>query len=119
MCTPRNRLAKLASKLDSNTGQYHWSPPLASMINTSGQQHWPRSLVSTSGRHHSPELLATCSKHVDDDEDDNDNDYGDDDNDHDDYGDDGGDGDGDGDDALTIHSNMCVHECARLEKLPS
>jgi hypothetical protein len=28
--TPRNKLAKLASKLDSNTGQHHWPPPLAS-----------------------------------------------------------------------------------------
>ena len=82
------------------------------MINTTGQQHWPRSLVITTGRHHWPEPLATCSKHVDDDEDDNDNDYGDDENDHDDYVDDGGDGDGDGEDELTMHSNMCVHECA-------
>ena len=39
----------------------------------------------------------------------------DDDNDYDaDYDDDDGNGDdGDGDDELKVHSNMCVHECAR------
>jgi hypothetical protein len=50
--------------------------------------NWRATLVSTTGRHHWPEPLATCSKHVDD-EDDIDNDYDDDDSDHDDYGDDG------------------------------
>ena len=74
-------------------------------------------MVSTTARHHWPGPLATRSKHVYDDDDaddvDEDDDDDDDDNDYDDDDDDDGD-DGDGDDALTIHSNMCVHECARL-----
>jgi hypothetical protein len=83
VCTPRNTLAKLASKMDSNTGQHHLPAPVASTINTTGQQHWPLALVSTTGRHHWPGSLAPCSKHVDDDDDDDDDDADDDD-----YGDD-------------------------------
>jgi hypothetical protein len=80
-------------------------------MNTTDQQHWPSPLVSTTGRHHWPGPLATCSKHVDDDDDDDDDDADNDDDD---------DGGGDGDDELTVHSNMCVHECARSAiSLPS
>jgi len=69
-------------------------------------------LVSTTGRHYWPGLLATFSKHVDDDnadDDDDDADY----DDYDDDEDDDGDGDGDGNDGPTVHSSMRVHECAR------
>jgi hypothetical protein len=97
----------LANKLDSNTGQHNWPQPLASTITTTGQQHWPPQLVSTTGRHHWPGPLATCSKHVDDD--DNDDDDADDDN-----------GDIDGDDEFTLRSTMCMHESAlRAFTLPS
>jgi hypothetical protein len=123
VCTQRNKLAQLASKLDSNTGQHHWPAQLASTINTTDQQHRPSPLVSTTGRHHWPRPLATCSKHVDDDDaDDHDDDDEDDDDDDDDdynaecdYDDDvDGDGDdGDGDDEFKIHVSTCVHECAR------
>jgi hypothetical protein len=51
-------------------------------------------LAVTIGRHH-PGALATCSKHVDDD-------------DADDYHEDVNDGDGDGDDELTLHSSVCA-----------
>jgi hypothetical protein len=86
--------------------------PLARTTNTTGQQHWPPPLVSTTGRHHWPGPLATCSKHIDDDDDDDIDDAYDDVYDYDDY-DDAGAGAGDGDGELTIHSIMCVHECAR------
>jgi len=113
---PRNKLAKLASKLDCNTGQHHLPAPLTSTITTTGQQQWPAALVSTTGRHHWPGRLATCSKHVDDDDDkdddDNDNGHDYDDDADDDNGNDG-DGDGDGDHELTVPSNMCLHDCAR------
>jgi hypothetical protein len=121
VCPPRNTFAKLASKLDSNNRQHHWAAPLASTNNTTGQQHWPSPLVSTTGRQHWPGPLAPCSKHVgnvdandvddDDNGDDDDNDY-DADYDYDDDDDANGD-DGDRDDELKVHSNMCVHECAR------
>jgi hypothetical protein len=124
MCvfTPRNRLAKLASKLDSNNRQHHWAAPLASTNHTTGQQHCPSPLVSTTGRQHWPVPLAAGYKHVgnDDVNDVDDDDNGDDDdNDYDanyDYDDDDVDAngdDGDRDDELKVHSNMCVHECAR------
>jgi hypothetical protein len=58
---------------------------LASINNTTGQQHWPSPLVSTTGRQHWPGPLAAYYKHVgnddandvDDDDigDDDDNDY--------------------------------------------
>ena len=80
-------------------------------------------MVSTTGRHHWPGPLPTRSKHVydDDDADDVDEDEDDDDDDDDDddahghYDDDDGDDEltGDGGDELNVHSNMCVHECAR------
>jgi hypothetical protein len=128
VCTPRNRLAKLASNLDSNNRQHHWAAPLASTNNTTGQQHWPSPLVSTTGRQHWPGPLAACYKHVgnddahdvddDDNGDDDDNDY-DADYDYDDDDDASGD-DGDRDDELKMHSNMCTHECAcRTIDLPS
>ncbi len=63
-----NKLAKLASKLDSNIGQHHWPAPLASTINTTCQQHSAAPMVSTTDRHHWPGPLAACSKHFDDDE---------------------------------------------------
>ena len=88
-----NRLAKLASKLDSNIGQHRWPAPVASTINTLCQ-HSAAPVVSTTGRHHWPGPLATCSKRVD--EDDNADEH------H-----------GDGDDELTIYSITCGHECAR------
>ena len=95
MRAPRNKLAKLASKLDSNAGEHHWPAPLASTINATGQQHWPPPLVSTTGRHHWPGPLTTCSKHVDDDDDDDDDDDADAD-DYDDDDDDDANDDGDG-----------------------
>jgi hypothetical protein len=63
-----NRLAKLASKLDSNIGQHHWPAALASTINTTCQQHSAAPMVSTTDRHHWPGPLAACSKHFDDDD---------------------------------------------------
>jgi hypothetical protein len=48
--TPRNRLAKLASKLDSNNRQHHWAAPLASTNHTTGQQHCPSPLAITTGQ---------------------------------------------------------------------
>jgi hypothetical protein len=56
--------------------------------------------------------LATCSKHVDYDDDDDIDDAYDDVYDDDDY-DDAGAGAGDGDGEPTVHSIMCMHECAR------
>ena len=95
---------------------------LASTNNTTGQQHCTSPLVSTTSRQHWPVPLAAGYKHVGHDDandvDDDDDNGDDDDNDYDadyDYGDDdeaNGD-DGDRDDELKIHSNMCVHECAR------
>ena len=76
-------------------------------------------MVSTTGRHHWPGPLAIGSKQVyaDDDADDVDEDDEDDDDDdddaHDDYDDDDDELTGDGDDELKLHSNMCVHKCAR------
>jgi len=92
--TPRNRLAKLASTLDSRIGHHPWPAPLASTFNTTGQPHWPPQLVRTIGRHHWPGPLASCSKHVDDDDDVYNDDYDEDDVDVADVdGEDGGDGD--------------------------
>ena len=68
MCTPPNRLAKLASKLDSNKRQHHWAAPLASSNNTTGQQHWPSPLVSTTVPQNWPGSLAACYKHVSNDD---------------------------------------------------
>ncbi len=119
-CTRRaidlpRRPANWTATLGSTTGHHHW-PALLS----TGQQHWPPQLVRTTGRHHRPGPLATCSKHVDDDDDDDNDDHDDDDDDDDDGCEDPGKSDGDGEDELTIHSNMCVHECAlRAINLPS
>ena len=107
-----------------NNRQHHWAAPLASTNNTTGQQHWPSPLVSTTGRQHWPGPLAACYKHVGNDDsndvDDDDDNGDDDDNEYDadyDYDDDDDDDasgdDGDGDDELKVHSNMCMHECAR------
>jgi hypothetical protein len=121
VCTPPNRLAKTASKLDSSKRQHDWAAPLASSNNTTGQQHWPSPLVSTIGRQHWPAPLAPCYKHVgnvDADDDDHADNGEDDDNeyaadyDYDDDDDANGD-DGNRDDELKIHSNMCMHDCAR------
>ena len=101
---------------DSNNRQHHWAAPLASTNHTTGQQHCPSPLVSTTGRQHWPVPLAAGYKHVghDDANDVDDDDNGDDDgNAYDadyDYDDDD---EADRDDELNIHSNMCVHECAR------
>jgi hypothetical protein len=46
-CAPRDRLAKLASELNSNIVQHHWPAPLASTINTTGQHHWAAPLASS------------------------------------------------------------------------
>ena len=119
---PHHRLAKLASEnwtaqLGSTTGQHHWPALLTPLARTTGQHHWPAAI----GRQHWPGPLAAYYKHVgnDDAHDVDDDDNGDDDdNDYDanyDYDDDDGDDEltSDGDDELKIHSNMCVHECAR------
>jgi hypothetical protein len=121
VCTPPNRLAKLASKLDSNRREHHWTAPLASNNNTTGQQLWPSPLVSTTGRQHWPGPLVPCYKHVgnvdandvdhDDNGEDNYNDY-DADYDYEDDDDANGD-DGNRDIELKLYSNMCVHDCAR------
>ena len=53
---------------DANDDGDGWPAPLASTINTTGKQQWPPPLVSTTSRHHWPGPPATCSKHVDDDD---------------------------------------------------
>jgi hypothetical protein len=57
--------------ITQQTGQQHWAAPQGSTNITIGQQHWPAPLVTT-GRHHWPGAPATCSKHVDDDDADDD-----------------------------------------------
>jgi hypothetical protein len=57
---PRS-LKNLARKLNKKWSKHHWPAPLASTIDTAGQQHCPLPLVSTAGRHHWPRPLATCS----------------------------------------------------------
>jgi len=90
------RIHRRTCQVCRQTGQRPWAAPLAGTAVTAGRQHWPSPLVAA-GRRHWPGALATCSRRVGDDGADDDDD---------------GDGDGDGDDELTLHSNMCMHECA-------
>jgi len=90
------RIHRRTCQVCRQTGQRPWAAPLAGTAVTAGRQHWPSPLVAA-GRRHWPGALATCSRRVGDDDADDDDD---------------GDGDGDGDDELTLHSNMCMHECA-------
>jgi hypothetical protein len=116
------RPANWTAAKGSTTGQHHWQAVITPLASSTGHHHWSAPLVSTIGRQHWPAPLAPCYKHVgnvDADDDDDHADNGEDDDneyaadyDYDDDDDANGD-DGNRDDELKIHSNMCMHDCAR------
>jgi len=47
---PRNKMAKLASKPDSNTGQHHWPSLLTPLASSTGHHHWSAPLAGIIGK---------------------------------------------------------------------
>ena len=54
VCTPRNRLAKLASNgtatIGSTTGQHHWPALITPLASSTGHHHWSAPLAGTIGQ---------------------------------------------------------------------